>query len=58
MSNPFKVARDFLLEHRTDYDFALKGFEWPRLTRFNWALDWFDSVASGERRDQLALWPS
>jgi acetyl-CoA synthetase len=56
MSNAFKVARDFLLEHRTDYDFASKGFEWPRLTRFNWALDWFDSVASGERRDQLALW--
>jgi acetyl-CoA synthetase len=56
MSNAFKVARDFLLEHRTDYDSASKGFEWPRLTRFNWALDWFDSVASGDRRDQLALW--
>ena len=56
MSNTFKVARDFLLEHRTDYDSASKGFEWPRLTRFNWALDWFDSVASGDRGDQLALW--
>ena len=56
MSNTFKAARDFLLEHRTDYDSALKGFEWPRLTRFNWALDWFDGVASGDRRDQLALW--
>src|SRR5271165_5448911 len=56
MSDPFKTARDFLLEHRTDYDSAFEGFEWPKLTRFNWALDWFDRIASGARGDQLALW--
>jgi len=56
MSNTFRAARDFLLKHRTDYDSACKGFKWPRLTRFNWALDWFDSIASGERGDQPALW--
>jgi acetyl-CoA synthetase len=38
-----KDARDFLLAHRTDYDTAVAGFRWPRLTHFNWALDWFDA---------------
>ena len=33
-----------------------RGFRWPQLERFNWALDWFDAIAAGERRDQLALW--
>ncbi len=47
-------ARDFLLEHRTDYAGAYQGFTWPQLDRFNWALDWFDEVA--KRRDALALW--
>jgi acetyl-CoA synthetase len=52
----FKAARDFLLANRCEYDLAYKGFEWPKLDRFNWALDWFDSIAAGERRDQPALW--
>src|SRR6202030_4354205 len=56
MSDPFRAARDFLLAYRTDYDVACRGFQWPRLDRFNWALDWFDSIGAGERRDQPALW--
>ena len=55
MSDEFKVARDFLLANRTAYDVANRGFRWPKLERFNWALDWFDAIAAGERRDQLAL---
>jgi acetyl-CoA synthetase len=56
MADAFRAARDFLLANRTDYDVAYRGFKWPRLDRFNWALDWFDSVAAGERGDQPALW--
>ena len=52
----FRRARDFLLQHREDYATAYSGFEWPKLTEFNWALDWFDSIAAGERGHQTALW--
>jgi acetyl-CoA synthetase len=52
----FRNARDFLLQHRDDYQSAYAKFEWPKLDRFNWALDWFDSIAAGERRNQTALW--
>jgi acetyl-CoA synthetase len=52
----FRAARDFLLQYREDYSTAYAGFEWPRLERFNWALDWFDQIAAGERRNQTALW--
>src|SRR5450432_1999360 len=52
----FRAARDFLLQHRDDYGAAYAGFQWPRLDRFNWALDWFDVIAAGPRRDQTALW--
>jgi acetyl-CoA synthetase len=56
MSDTFKAARDFLLANRTDYETAYSGFQWPKLDRFNWALDWFDSIGTGERRHQPALW--
>jgi len=52
----FKTARDFLLEHREDYATAYAQFQWPELHEFNWALDWFDAIAQGERRNQPALW--
>jgi acetyl-CoA synthetase len=52
----FLAARDFLLQHRGNYQAAYAGFQWPKLDRFNWALDWFDVIAAGERRDQTALW--
>jgi acetyl-CoA synthetase len=52
----FRAARDFLLAHRDDYRTAYAGFQWPTLDRFNWALDWFDRIAAGERSRQTALW--
>ncbi|NMF99527.1 AMP-binding protein [Aromatoleum toluolicum] len=50
----FLAARDFLLANRTDYATAYAGFQWPQLTEFNWALDYFDSMAKGN--EQPALW--
>jgi acetyl-CoA synthetase len=53
-SRSFLEARDFLLAHRTDYEAARRDFRWPRLERFNWALDYFDEMAKGN--DRTALW--
>ena len=50
----FRAARDLLLAHREDYAAARAGFRWPELGEFNWALDWFDTIAAGNER--LALW--
>jgi acetyl-CoA synthetase len=50
----FLEARDFLLQHRSDHDTARRDFRWPELTRFNWALDYFDVYAAGN--DKPALW--
>lgn len=41
----FLSARDSLLAHRTDWKAAQRDFQWPRLTHFNWARDYFDTVA-------------
>jgi acetyl-CoA synthetase len=41
----FLAARDFVLAHRTDYETAVRGFRWPTLASFNWALDYFDVIA-------------
>ena len=51
---PFIAARDFLIRHRTDYATAYRDFAWPKLDRFNWALDYFDVMAGGN--GQPALW--
>src|SRR5581483_943777 len=50
----FLQARDFLLEHRTDYETAYRDFRWPRLDEFNWALDYFDALAANN--SSTALW--
>jgi len=50
----FLEARDFLLAHRTDYEFAYRHFNWPQLNEFNWALDYFDVMAAGNPHP--ALW--
>ena len=42
----FLSARDFLIANRTDYARAIEEFRWPRLTQFNWALDYFDLIAA------------
>jgi acetyl-CoA synthetase len=54
----FQDARSFLLQHRADYDAAVKGFRWPDPVPFNWALDWFDAELAGSpaSRDLTALW--
>ncbi|MFJ8228746.1 AMP-binding protein [Streptomyces sp. NPDC094448] len=51
----FRAARDFLLRHREDYRSAYDGFVWPRPEHFNWALDWFDTIADGNDRTALHL---
>jgi acetyl-CoA synthetase len=50
----FLKAREFLLEHREDYDAAYRNFAWPELDNFNWALDYFDTFARDNNR--RALW--
>ncbi len=50
-----RSARDFLLEHRTDYETARAGFRWPRPEQFNFALDWFDAVLATEHPNRAAL---
>jgi acetyl-CoA synthetase len=50
----FVAARQFLLDHRTDYEKAYREFRWPDLTDFNWARDWFDVYAQGNSK--TALW--
>jgi acetyl-CoA synthetase len=51
---PFIAARDFLLRHREDYATAYRDFTWPKLDRFNWALDYFDVMAADNPHP--ALW--
>jgi acetyl-CoA synthetase len=54
-AEPFIEARDFLLRHRTDYDAAYREFQWPALSRFNWALDYFDPMARGNHAAALHI---
>ncbi len=53
-AQPFLDAREFLLARRERYDEAYRDFRWPRLDRFNWAVDYFDLYAAGN--DRAALW--
>lgn len=47
----YRQSRDQLLRLREEHDRAVAEFRWPELgTRFNWAVDWFDAVASGDDR--------
>jgi len=50
----FLEARDFLQSRRDDYESAYRGFRWPEIEEFNWALDYFDVFAEGNHRP--ALW--
>ncbi len=50
----FLVARQCLLSNREDYEKAYAEFCWPELSDFNWARDWFDVYARGNRKP--ALW--
>lgn len=52
-----RAARDFMVAQRSDYAAAYRDFRWPRLDRFNWALDWFDAeLARGDNAARTALW--
>ncbi|RNI20679.1 AMP-binding protein [Flexivirga caeni] len=52
----YRAARDFLLNHRDDYDAAVNGFHWPDLgDEFCWAVDWFDVVAQDNDRPALVI---
>ncbi|MEO9137604.1 MAG: AMP-binding protein [Jatrophihabitans sp.] len=51
----FRAARNFLLDHSTDYDTACAEFEWPRPEHFNFAIDWFDGVLAAEHPHRAAL---
>jgi acetyl-CoA synthetase len=44
-----------LLRYRTEPDAAAALFRWPRPEYFNWALEWFDVVADGNRAPALEL---
>ncbi len=48
----FFDLRDFVLNVKS-YEKAVEGFKWPRITKFNWALDYFDTIAEGN--DKTAL---
>ena len=41
----FIAARDALQAQSHDYSQAMAGFHWPSFEHFNWALDYFDSIA-------------
>jgi acetyl-CoA synthetase len=49
----FLRAREGLLRHRDDQLAAYREFAWPLLDRFNWALDYFDVLARGNRDTAL-----
>jgi acetyl-CoA synthetase len=51
---PFIAARELLFKHREDYASAYREFQWPKLDRFNWALDYFDVMARDNAHP--ALW--
>ncbi len=55
MADTFIEARDFLIANRDDYDAAYRGFAWPKLEYFNWALDYFDRYAEGNQRPALTI---
>ncbi|WP_328454853.1 AMP-binding protein [Amycolatopsis sp. NBC_00438] len=53
----FRVARDYLQQHREDYDTAYRDFTWPEFDHFNWAIDWFDVIAHDpDNAERFALW--
>ena len=51
----FLNARDYLLANRSQYDAALRGFSWPHMDQFNWALDYFDIMAAGNAAPALFI---
>ena len=48
----FFKMRDFLLNVK-NYEEAVKGFKWPVISKFNWALDYFDKIAENNENPAL-----
>jgi len=51
-ANKFLELRDFIFNAK-NYEEAVKGFHWPRLTKFNWAIDYFDKMAESNQKTAL-----
>jgi acetyl-CoA synthetase len=51
----FFASRDLILKHRTDYATAVREFRWPAHEHFNWALDYFDTIAADNHRPALHI---
>lgn len=45
-TDEFRAVRDRLVALREDYETARAEFRWPHFEEFNFALDWFDSIAA------------
>ena len=51
----FLAARDQLFALRTDHPAANAAFAWPRLDRFNWAINYFDAIARNNAAPALHI---
>ena len=51
----FFALRSFLLANRQDLQRAREGFQWKEPQTFNWALDYFDSIAEHNSSPALIL---
>ena len=51
----FIRAREQLLRWRDDPEAAQRNFRWPALETFNWATDYFDSLARGNEAPALRV---
>ena len=51
----FVELRDRLLREGVSHEEASRSFHWPAVPHFNWALDYFDRIASGNDRPALRV---
>lgn len=51
----FIELRDRLLNDDIEYERALSGFQWPELSHFCWARDYFDRIAKNNDRPALRV---
>lgn len=51
----FLAARNQIIANRTDYASAISQFKWPTLSNFNWATDYFDSIALNNSNAALRI---
>lgn len=51
----FLTLRDQLIANRTDLASAKAAFAWPKLTHFNWGIDYFDAIAKDNTAPALRI---